>query len=69
MVIQTSVNVKINKTELATAISNALFTEFTKNKRKVMDMTCYEMCEHIPDVITEEIVESFERGELVLFEP
>ena len=67
MVTQLSIDIKINKDELKTAICNALFLEFSKNKKKVMEMTCYELCEHIPEVIAEDIIESHERGELVLF--
>ena len=65
---QISVDIKINKEELKTAISNALFMEFSKNKKKVMDMTCYELSTYLPEIMAEQIIESYENKELVLFE-
>ena len=68
MITQINVNIKIDRNELETAISNALFMESSKNKKKVMEMTCYELCEYIPGIIAAQIIESYEQGELVLFE-
>lgn len=67
MINQINIDIKIDKKELETAISNALFLEFSKNKKKVLEMTCFELCEHIPKVIAEEIIKSYEHGELILF--
>jgi len=39
-----NINVELNKEELKNVISNVLFEEFIGgNKKKVIDMTCYEI--------------------------
>ena len=58
MEIDVKVKINFGKEDLCTAISNALFSEFTinKNQKKVMEMNLYDLAEYLPEIIANEII-------------
>lgn len=58
MEINVKVDLEFDKEALCTAISNALFCEFSikKNNKKVLEMNLYDLANYLPDIIANEII-------------
>lgn len=62
-----NINVELNKEELKNVISNVLFEEFIDgNKKKVIDMTCYELSNHLPEIIANKIIQAHEEKDEII---
>jgi hypothetical protein len=52
--------VDIDEQSLKNIISNALFCEYSKNKKKMSEMTLYDLSTYLPDIIGDEVLKSFQ---------